>query len=91
MKSPDTAPTLYHAAAAIVVFKPEDRDNDLYLEYYDMDESGCPVNPRPLSVKEAQGLAKALTPERKQLKRFLSPSDCCPQTYCTLTLPRAAA
>lgn len=78
MKSPDTAPTLYHAAAAIVVFKPEDRDNDLYLEYYDMDESGCPVNPRPLSVKEAQGLAKALDTRKEAAKTFLKPERLLP-------------
>lgn len=42
MKNKETDPSLYYPAAAIVVFKPEDNDSDLYLEYYDMDESGCP-------------------------------------------------
>jgi PRTRC genetic system protein B len=78
MKTPDTATTLYHPAAAIVVFKPEDSDNDLYLEHYDMDENGCPVNPRPLSLKEAQGLAKALDTRKAAAKAFLKPKGLLP-------------
>ena len=80
MKSTDTTPTLYHAAAAIVVFKPENNDNDLYLEYYDMDENGCPVNARPLSVKEAQGLAKALDTRKAAAKAFLKPKGLLPSS-----------
>jgi len=71
MKTTDTTPTLYHPAAAIVVFKPENNANDLYLEHYDMDENGCPVNARALSVKEAQVLAKALDTRKAAAKAFL--------------------
>ena len=78
MKTPDTAPTLYHPAAAIVVFKPEDSDTDLYLEHYDMDENGYPVNPRPLTVKEAQGLSKALDTRKEAAKAFLKPKGLLP-------------
>lgn len=78
MKTFDSEPTLYHPAAAIVVFKPEGQDNDLYLEHYDMDENGCPVNPRPLTVKEAQGLAKALDTRKEAAKAFLKPKGLLP-------------
>ena len=78
MKNPDTAPTLYHPAAAIVVFKPDDNENELYLEHYDMDENGCPVNPRPLTVKEAQGLSKALDTKKEAAKAFLKPKGLLP-------------
>jgi PRTRC genetic system protein B len=78
MKNPDTTPILYHPAAAIVVFKQEDSDIDLYLEHYDMDESGCPVNPRPLTVKEAQGLSKALDTRKAAAKAFLKPKGLLP-------------
>lgn len=78
MKNSETAPTLYHPAAAIVVFKPEDNESDLYLEYYDMDENGCPFNPRPLSVKEAQGLSKALDTGKAAAKAFLKPKGLLP-------------
>ncbi len=80
MENRNDTPTLYHPAAAIVVFKPEDNSNDLYLEYYDMDEIGCPVNPRPLSVKEAQGLAKALDTRKANAKAFLKPKGIIPST-----------
>lgn len=80
MKSPETTPTLYHPAAAIVVFKPEDNENELYLEYYDMDENGCPVNARPLSVKDAQGLAKALDTRKAAAKAFLKPKGLLPSS-----------
>jgi len=84
MKNPETAPTLYHPAAAIVVFKPGDNDNELYLEHYDMDDNGCPVNPRPLSVKEAQGFAKALDTRKAAAKAFLKPKGLLPA--CVLHL-----
>lgn len=77
MKAENT-PKLFHPAAAIVVFKPEERDNDLYLEYYDMDANGFPVNPRPLSVKEAQGLSKALDTRNEAAKAFLKPEGLMP-------------
>lgn len=78
MKNNETTTTLYHPAAAIVVFKPEGNENDLYLEYYEMNESGCPVNPRPLSVKEAQRLSKALDTRKSSAKAFLKPKGLLP-------------
>lgn len=78
MKNSETTPPLFFPAAAIVVFKPENNEDDLYLEYYDMDESGCPVNPRPLSVKEAQGLSKALDTRKAAAKAFLKPKGLLP-------------
>lgn len=76
--------TLYHPAAALVLFKPEGRDNDLYIEYYDMDDNGCPVNPRPLTVRQAQGLAKALDTKKEAAKAFLMPQGIIPSTVLHL-------
>jgi len=84
MKNPDKTPTLYHPAAAIVVFKPEGNENDLYLEYYDMDENGIPLNPRPLTVKEARGLAKALDTRKAAAKAFLKPHGLLPSNVLHL-------
>jgi PRTRC genetic system protein B len=84
MKNPDNTPTLFHPAAAIVVFRAEGNDNDLYLEHYDMDENGCPLNPRPLSVKEAQGLAKALDTRKAAAKAFLKPKGLLPSSVLHL-------
>jgi PRTRC genetic system protein B len=84
MKKAETTPTLYHPAAAIVVFKPEGRDNDLYLEYYEMDMHGIPVNPRPLTVKEAQGFARALDTRKAAAKAFLKPQGIIPSNVLHL-------
>jgi hypothetical protein len=37
----------------------------MYVEHFDMDKNGNPINAHPLTVKEANVLAKALTPKRK--------------------------
>lgn len=79
-------PTLYHPAAALLVFKPEQSDNDLYIEYYDIDSSGCPVNPRPLSVQEAMGLAKALSSQKSAATAFLKPKGIIPATVLHINL-----
>lgn len=75
MKTDDT---LYHPAAALVLFKPEQGNGDLYIEYYDMDENGCPVNPRPLTVAQANRLAKALNTKEQAAKAFLKPKGILP-------------
>lgn len=62
---------LYHAKAAIVVFAAQGQHP--YIEYYEMDGAGCPVNPRPLTVKEAQSLSKALDTRQQAAKAFLRP------------------
>jgi PRTRC genetic system protein B len=78
MKTADETPTLYLPAAALVVFKPEGSEGGLYIEHYDMDDDGFPVNPRPLSVKEAQGLSKALDTREQASKAFLKPQGIIP-------------
>lgn len=76
METTDTT-TLYHPAAALVVFTPEGSGSP-YIEYYEMDEDGCPVNPHPLSVREAQSLAKALDTRGEAAKAFLRPAGLLP-------------
>ena len=71
----DTA--LYLPKAALVVFTAEGNSHP-YIEYYDMDGSGCPVNPHPLTVREAQSLAKALDTKEQSAKAFLRPEGLLP-------------
>lgn len=73
---PDTL-QLYEPKAALVVFTANGSTNH-YIEYYDMDSSGCPVNPHPLSVREAQSLAKALDTREQAGKAFLRPEGILP-------------
>lgn len=73
--TPDTI--LYHPAAALVVFIAQGGASP-YIEYYDMDGAGNPVNPHPLSVREAQSLAKALDTRGQSRKAFLRPEGILP-------------
>lgn len=68
---------LYLPKAALVVFT-ADGCNIPYIEYYDMDSAGCPVNPHPLTVREAQRLAKSLDTREQAAKAFLKPEGIIP-------------
>jgi PRTRC genetic system protein B len=68
---------LYSPAAALVVFTASGM-TEPYMEYYEMDESGCPINPHPLTVREAQSLAKALDTREQAGKAFLRPEGLLP-------------
>ena len=66
---------LYHPIKALVIYE---RNNDYsqntsYVESYDMDKDGYPINGHPLSVKEANSLAKSLLVAEKKQRNFLNP------------------
>ena len=68
---------LYQPKAALVVFTTSGFTTP-YIEYYDMDETGNPINPHPLTVREAQSLAKALDTREQTGKAFLRPEGILP-------------
>jgi len=74
---------LYEPKAALVVFAAGGLSSP-YIEYYDMDESGSPVNPHPLTVREAQSLAKALDTRKQAGKAFLRPEGILPDNVLHL-------
>jgi len=74
--TPDTL-QLYEPKAALVVFTAQGSASP-YIEYYEIDSSGCPVNPHPLTVREAQSLAKALDTREQAGKAFLRPEGILP-------------
>jgi len=67
--------TLYHPTKALVVFERKSgyNQNSVYVECYDMDKDGLPINGHPLSVKEANALAKSLLIAEKKQRNFLNP------------------
>lgn len=65
--------TLYHPKAALVVYETAEANAGCYVEYFDMDSNGHPVNAHPLTVREAQHLAKALNTTTEGNKTFLKP------------------
>ena len=65
--------TLYLPKCALVFYENEEKSSQTYVEYFDMDEDGNPINGHPLTVKEAQRLSKSLNIQNKKDKDFLKP------------------
>lgn len=65
--------TLYHPKTALVFYEAKGMDKEVYVEYFDMDKNGSPINAHPLTIKEAQRLSKALDTTREGSKAFLKP------------------
>jgi PRTRC genetic system protein B len=70
---------VYLPKQAIVIFEHATDESEYYVESYDMDNKGCPINAHPLSVEEAKGLAKALDAGKERYKAFLKPKGLMPE------------
>ncbi|TDW46695.1 PRTRC genetic system protein B [Flavobacterium sp. 270] len=66
--------TLYHPKSALVFYETKGADTEVYVEHFDMDKNGSPVNAHPLTVREANKLARALQTEKEKDKAFLKSS-----------------
>ena len=67
--------TLYHPTTALVFYQNDDRNKETYVEYFDMDKNGNPINAHPLTEREAKELLKALTinTQKEKNQDFLKP------------------
>jgi PRTRC genetic system protein B len=65
--------TLYYPKNALIIYKSEDSETDVYVEHFDMDKNGNLVNAHPLTVREATILAKSLQVAEIEKKSFLKP------------------
>lgn len=70
--------TLYYPKSALVFYETTGTETDMYVEHFDMDSNGTPVNAHPLTVKEANILAKALQTDEERNKAFLRPKGILP-------------
>ncbi len=72
--------TLYYPTTALVFYQNDDRNKDTYVEYFDMDKNGNPINAHPLTEREAKILAKALITKTQRGKKqdFLKPNGILP-------------
>jgi len=63
--------TYFYPSSALVFYQSKGGFNDTYVEYFDMDNNGIPLNAHPLTVEESKRLATALNvdeDDRNQLK-----------------------
>ncbi|MES2267071.1 MAG: PRTRC system protein B [Bacteroidota bacterium] len=63
--------TLYHPKSALVFYETTGTETNMYVEHFDMDRNGNPINAHPLTVKEANILAKSLQTDEEKSKAFL--------------------
>lgn len=70
---------LYHPISALVFYKnKEDNITKTYVEHFDMDNNSNPINAHPLTVQEANELAKSLGTEEEVSRTFLKPKGVLP-------------
>ena len=67
----ETFGTLYHPKSALVFYETAGTDTDMYVEHFDMDKDGNLINAHPLTVKEANVLAKCLQTDVEKNTAFL--------------------
>ena len=69
--------TLYHPTTALVFYQNDEIDKDTYVEHFDMDKNGNPINAHPLTEREAKELIKALTinAQKEKSQDFLKPKS----------------
>ncbi|WP_410219746.1 PRTRC system protein B [Pedobacter sp.] len=70
--------TLYHPKSALVFYETKGADTATYVEHFDMDKNGNPINAHPLTVKEAEVLARSLQTEDEKNQAFLKPKGILP-------------
>lgn len=76
--------TLYHPLKAFVIYQQDTSDKNIYVEAYDMDKNGYPINAHPLSVHESTNLANALDTSEELKRNFLKPSGLLPKNILYL-------
>ncbi|WP_413998079.1 PRTRC system protein B [Flavobacterium sp. W1B] len=71
--------TLYNPVKAFVVYQQNTSNKSIYVEAYDMDKNGYPINAHPLSLSESTNLANALDTSEELKRNFLKPSGLLPK------------
>jgi len=66
--------TLYYPTSALVFYQSKGFGTNSYVEFFDMDHTGVPTNPHPLTVREANRLAETLKTTKSKKELFLKPT-----------------
>ena len=75
----DNFGTLYDPLKAFVVYQKNTADKCIYVESYDIDKNGYPINAHPLSLVESTQLANALDTSDELKRNFLKSSGLFPK------------
>jgi PRTRC genetic system protein B len=68
--------TLYHPVSALVIYQAEKNNHtDTYVEHFDIDANGCPINAHPLTTREAKLLSIELNMGKEESNAFLKPES----------------
>jgi PRTRC genetic system protein B len=71
---------LYLPEKALIVYRSLNPETpQVYVESYDMDTNGCPVNAHPLDIAESVLLAQALDSSEELKRDFLTPKGLLPE------------
>ena len=82
--------TLYHPQKAFLVYQQDGANKSIYIESYDIDPQGFPINAHPLSITESAALSKALRPADKKATAFLKPAGLLPKNLLYLNTDKSA-
>ncbi len=80
--------SLYHPQKALLIYQQENSGKQVYIESYDIDPQGRPINAHPLSVTEGSALAKALHTKDSKHTAFLKPAGLLPKNLLYLHTER---
>jgi len=75
----DNFGSMYTPVKALVVFQKNDAQGSTYVESYDMDANGYPINAHQLSLSESSALANALDTSDELRRNFLKSSGLLPK------------
>jgi PRTRC genetic system protein B len=71
---------IYLPEKALVIYRLQSLEKqDIYVEAYDINANGSPVNAHPLSIDESTELARALDTSKELNRRFLTPRGLLPE------------
>ncbi|RYZ51586.1 MAG: PRTRC system protein B [Sphingobacteriales bacterium] len=76
--------TPYVPLKALVLYRSVATDSDVYVESYDFDANGCPINAHPLSISESNAFAKALNTAEQAKHSFLKAAGIVPKNILFL-------
>lgn len=62
----------YSPCSALVFYRCNTGMNESYVEFYDIDKNGIPINAHPLTVRESRKLAESLMVDREKANQLRS-------------------